>query len=132
MPATKQLSHTKKLQPVKKKPRLTERERGIIESFHQAGVSALDIARMATRSRDTVGRVILHASPGVKGKVFSILMYTSHSIHTRVRWMARTEMENFSSTLSYDAESSPLVAVCTRLLISQSVSAGQGLDPTTC
>ncbi|GMF38439.1 unnamed protein product [Phytophthora fragariaefolia] len=45
------------------KLRLTERERGRIDGLHQAGVSDRDIARVTSRSRDTVRRVVSPAPP---------------------------------------------------------------------
>ncbi|POM72289.1 Putative retroelement [Phytophthora palmivora] len=46
-----------------KKPRLTERERGRIEGLHLAGACDRDIARVTSRSRDTVSRVIAQPTP---------------------------------------------------------------------
>ncbi|KAE9098573.1 hypothetical protein PF010_g15505 [Phytophthora fragariae] len=60
------MPRTKKPPPFKeskKKPRLTERERGRIEGLHQAGVSGRDIARVTERSRDTVRPVVSPAAP---------------------------------------------------------------------
>lgn len=47
----------KKPPPTKKKPRLTERERGRIEGPHLAGVSGRDIARVTARSSRVVSPV---------------------------------------------------------------------------
>ncbi|KAG4236926.1 hypothetical protein PC116_g15000 [Phytophthora cactorum] len=52
------MPRTKKPFPAKKKPRLTDRERGRIEGLHEACVSACDIALVTERSRDTVARVL--------------------------------------------------------------------------
>ncbi|KUF99275.1 4-aminobutyrate aminotransferase [Phytophthora nicotianae] len=52
--------------PAKKKPRLTDRERGRIEGLHEGGVSGWDIARITARSRDTVRRVISPSSPSTR------------------------------------------------------------------
>ncbi|GMF25519.1 unnamed protein product [Phytophthora fragariaefolia] len=57
-PPTKNPPRTNKPPPAKKKPRLSERERGNIEGLHLAGASGRDIARVTTRSQDTVHHVI--------------------------------------------------------------------------
>ncbi|RLN96179.1 hypothetical protein BBJ28_00025958 [Nothophytophthora sp. Chile5] len=53
---TCQHPHSKKME--KKKPRLTERERGRIEGLHQAGLSSREVARLTSRSTHTVRRII--------------------------------------------------------------------------
>ncbi|GMG18277.1 unnamed protein product [Phytophthora fragariaefolia] len=101
---TKNPPRTNKPPPAKKKPRLSERERGRIEGLHLAGASGRDIARVTTRSRDTVHRVISPAPPKtpkrhgpaplLSDRDTRRLVRTIQRTLQRVDWLVYTKMEN--------------------------------------